>query len=120
MQISSYLKHVLISCCVLTYGLQLHAQDKQYKIAVISFYNLENLFDTINDPEKNDEDFTPSGQNRYNSFVYLDKLKKLTQVLTQIGTELTPDGFAMLGVAEIENREVLEDLIAQPDRKSVV
>lgn len=93
------------------------AQQKQYKAVVVAFYNLENLFDTINDPDKNDEDFLPNGANRNNTYVYTDKLGKLSSVLSEIGTEITPDGFTLLGVAEVENRKVLEDLIAQPKLK---
>jgi predicted extracellular nuclease len=42
----------------------------------------------------------------------------MAKVISQLGTELSPDGVAMLGVAEIENRKVLEDLVAQPELKS--
>lgn len=88
-----------------------------YRVAVVGFYNLENFFDTINDPKTNDEDFTPSGANGYTSTVYKDKLQKLSQVVSEIGTDASPDGVAILGVAEIENRKVLEDLVAQPKLK---
>ncbi|HRG91139.1 MAG TPA: endonuclease/exonuclease/phosphatase [Chitinophagales bacterium] len=97
--------------------LALHAtaQEKKYKVGVVAFYNLENLFDTLNDPNKNDDDFTPAGANGYTAKVYEDKIRKLTEVLSQIGTDVSPDGFSILGVAEIENRKVLEDLFAQPE-----
>ncbi len=91
-----------------------NAQEKQYKVAAIGFYNLENLFDTINDPNKNDEDFLPTGSYNYTPEVYQDKLTNLSGVIASLATELTPDGVAMLGVAEIENRSVLEDLVKQP------
>ncbi len=90
------------------------SQDKKYKVGVVAFYNLENFFDTLDDPNKNDEDFTPNGANHYTPKVYLDKIGKLTEVLSQIGTDVSPDGFSILGVAEIENTKVLEDLVAQP------
>lgn len=90
---------------------------QKYNPAVVAFYNLENLFDTIDDPLKNDDDFTPAGSYNYNSYIYTDKLGKLSDVLSQIGTEANPDGFAFVGVAEIENRKVLEDLVAQPKLK---
>ena len=89
-----------------------------YKVATIGFYNLENLFDTINDPLINDEEFLPTGSKLYSGKVYLDKLKNLSEVISQLGIEETPDGVAMLGVAEIENRSVLEDLIIQPKLKN--
>ncbi len=91
-----------------------YTQEKQYKIAIAGFYNVENLFDTLNDPEKNDDDFTPTGASGYTGKVYRDKLSKLEEVLSQIGTDINPDGFAFLGLAEIENDQVLKDLVAQP------
>ncbi len=89
-------------------------QEKKYKLGVVAFYNLENFFDTLDDPNKNDDDFTPNGANRYTGQVYLDKVSKLTEVVSQIGKDVSPDGFSLLGVAEIENDKVLEDLVAQP------
>jgi hypothetical protein len=81
---------------------------------VFAFYNLENLFDTINDPLINDEDFLPDGSYAYTTKVYQQKLDKLTEVLSQLGTNKNADGFALCGVAEIENESVLQDLIKQP------
>lgn len=88
------------------------AQNK-YKVSIIGFYNLENLYDTINDPNKNDEEFLPSSVRQYNSHVYWDKLSRLADVISQMGTDITPDGLALLGVAEIENDTVLNDLVKQ-------
>ncbi len=76
----------------------------------IGFYNVENLFDTINDPEIRDDDFTPSGVNRWTSERYWEKIGNLSQVIAAMGQDLNPDGPAVLGLAEVENREVLEDL----------
>ncbi len=92
----------------------IHAQQKQYNIGAIGFYNLENLFDTIDSPDTRDSEFTPLGDNLYNTEVYLDKLNKLARVISELGTDRTPDGVAILGVAEVENRKVLEDLVAEP------
>lgn len=100
---------VAVFICLFT-----QAQEKQFKPDIVAFYNLENLFDTIDDTNKNDEDFLPTGMNRNNTYVYKDKLGKLSTVLSEIGVDINPDGFAFLGVAEVENRKVLEDLIAQP------
>ncbi|HUR31125.1 MAG TPA: hypothetical protein VMZ69_06810 [Saprospiraceae bacterium] len=88
--------------------------QKEFTVASIAFYNLENLFDTIDSPDTDDLEFTPKGSNLYNSEVYNDKLKNLSKVLSEIGTEFTPDGPALIGVSEIENRDVLEDLVKQP------
>lgn len=106
---------ILFLCLILqvyvpyaTYG------QKQYTIGLIGFYNVENLFDTINQPDVIDEEFTPEGANRYTGAVYLDKLKRLEQVLADMGTDHSPDGMALIGLAEVENRRVLEDLINMP------
>ncbi|HAE32089.1 MAG TPA: endonuclease [Flavobacteriales bacterium] len=89
-------------------------KDKNYKLTTIGFYNLENLFDTIVDPNPDlilQDDFTPNGNKNWNTAKYYEKLDNLATVISQIGTEATPDGLAVLGVCEIENRSVLEDLV---------
>ena len=91
-----------------------NAMEKQYKVASLGFYNFENLFDTLDAPDTRDEEFTPTGSNRYTSTVYKEKLNHLASVVAELGTDLTPDGVAILGVAEIENRLVLEDFVKQP------
>ena len=98
------------------YSLIAHSQDnnkpaKKYQVALVGFYNLENFFDTINDPAKNDEDFLPDGANHYTSSVYWDKISKLSEVISLIGTDITPDGLAIMGCAEVENDTVLNDLV---------
>lgn len=90
---------------------------KGYKVASIGFYNLENLFDTIDSPDTNDADFLPKGRLSWNTEKYVSKQANMAKVIAQLATELTPDGLAMLGVSEIENRKVLEDLVAQPELK---
>lgn len=82
-----------------------------YRVAVIGFYNLENFYDTIDNPLVNDDEFTPSGARHYNSNLYWQKVENLSKVISQIGTEFNPDGPVILGVAEIENDTVLNDLI---------
>lgn len=92
-------------------------QGKAHKIAAVGFYNLENLFDTLVDPDTNkilQEDFTPVGYKEWNTPKYKEKLANMSKVISQIGTNVTPDGLAVLGVCEIENKLVLEDLVKQP------
>jgi predicted extracellular nuclease len=93
----------------------LHAQKPEYKVACVGFYNLENLFDTIDSPTTNDADFLPGGRLLWNTDKYRSKQHNMAQVISQLGTELNPDGVAVLGVAEIENSKVLEDLAAQKE-----
>lgn len=92
-------------------------QEKQYKVKTIAFYNVENLFDYEKDPIANDEDWTPDGRNNWTKENYEDKLKKLARVISEIGAEMTGSAPHILGLAEVENRRVLEDLIAEPALK---
>ena len=89
---------------------QLFSQ-KEYKIRTVGFYNLENLFDTINDTSKKDE-LSPMMEIKSNrSKVYYDKLDKMSEVIAQIGEEKTHNAPVILGVAEVENETVIKDLI---------
>ena len=93
-------------------------KNDEYKVAAIGFYNLENLFDTIDSPNTNDIDFTPGGRLLWNTEKYVSKEANMAKVISLLGTELNPDGLALLGVAEVENRKVLEDLVSQEPIKS--
>lgn len=88
-----------------------NAQKKEYKIACIGFYNLENLFDTIDSNNTHDEEFLPDGKKVWNSDKYFKKLNNMAEVISQIGDEYIQGGPHILGVSEIENASVLEDLI---------
>ena len=92
----------------------LHAQTASYQPVIIGFYNCENLYDTLNDPQTTDEEFLPEGSRRYTGMVYRDKIARLAKVIEAIGTETDTTGLTLLGVAEIENRAVLTDLINHP------
>ncbi|MFD1293058.1 endonuclease/exonuclease/phosphatase family protein [Lutibacter holmesii] len=77
----------------------------------IAFYNLENLFDTKNDPKILDDDFTPKGKKNWNPKRYKNKIKKLGNVITQLGTKKSYYSPAIVGVVEVENDTVLKDLV---------
>jgi hypothetical protein len=94
------------------------AQEKQYKVGCIAFYNLENLYDTIDDPATSDEDFTPDGLYKWNTKRYYQKLDHISAVVSQIGDEYTKGGPVIIGFSEVENQSVLEDLISRPALKS--
>lgn len=91
---------------------------KTYKVGVVGFYNLENYYDTIDQPNISDEEYTPNSEKQYNTAVYVDKVGRLADVLSQVGKDISPDGLSMFGVAEIENESVLYDLINHPKLKS--
>jgi hypothetical protein len=93
---------------------KLNAQKNSFRVVCVSFYNLENLFDTLDHPDKRDEDFTPDGLLAWTGAKYEKKLDNMASVIELIGKEYTEDGPAILGVAEIENKAVLEDLVKRP------
>lgn len=107
-------KGILWALIIILVGVQsLFGQD-QYRIAAIGFYNLENLFDLENDTTINDEDFLPTGSYLWNAEKYKEKMNHMARVISELAVEKTPDGVAILGVAEVENRKVLEDLVKEP------
>jgi len=102
------IKLVLTSLFLLTL-LTAHSQKNVNSFLVVS-YNVENLFDTINSPHFDDDEFTPTGTKKWTHERYEKKLSDLARVIGSIpGNELP----AIIGLAEIENRRVLEDLSAQ-------
>ncbi len=82
-------------------------QEKSNKI-FIAFWNLENLFDTIDDPGKRDEEFTPSGSGGWTNERLELKLNNLAKVISSMNEGEGPD---ILGVAEVEHESLLKDLI---------
>ena len=76
----------------------------------IAFYNAENLFDTIDAPNKFDEEFTPADPKNWNTAKYEKKLHDLARVIRAIDSVKFP---AIVGMAEVENDVVLKDLVAQ-------
>ncbi len=92
--------------------------NKQFLVFGVGFYNLENLFDTINNNGKYDLEFSPQGSRQWNGEKYWSKINNLAYCISQMTTQTTPMGPAILGVSEIENRSVLEDLVkAEPIKK---
>jgi endonuclease/exonuclease/phosphatase family metal-dependent hydrolase len=75
----------------------------------VMFYNVENLFDTEDDPKKNDNEFTPKGFRSWTNKRYYAKLNNLAKVITSVGQWDTP---ALIGLCEVENDKVLKDLTA--------
>ncbi|MBL7731733.1 MAG: endonuclease/exonuclease/phosphatase [Chitinophagaceae bacterium] len=107
------MKRLIVTSLLLVSPFFVFAQKKEYKPVVIAFYNLENLYDTVDNSLTSDEEFLPNGVRNYNTAIYFDKLGKLATVISQIGTEINADGPAILGVAEVENDTVMHDLVKQ-------
>jgi hypothetical protein len=108
------MKNFLIACLALFMTNVSFAQEKEVRVGCIGFYNLENLFDTLDTPNVRDTEFTPKGEKLWNTVLYQEKLGNLAKVINEMGTEMTPDGVAILGVSEVENRKVLVDLTKHP------
>jgi len=90
--------------------------SRKVQVAGLAFYNWENLFDTIpNNPEGRDLEFTPGGPRQWDSRKYKEKIHNLAFAISKFATKVTPYGPAIIGVSEIENRAVMEDVVRQPE-----
>ncbi len=87
------------------------AGDKRYQVFGVAFYNLENLFDTINNNGKYDYEYTENGSKKWDGEKYRNKIKNMAYAISQMTTKSTPMGPAIIGVSEIENITVLQDLV---------
>lgn len=97
---------IIILLSFICFASALNAQTSR----TVGFYNVENLFDTIDGPN-DDKDFLPSAESQWDSKKYLDKINKMNQVIDSMGNPI------ILGLCEIENKSVVEDIInASPSR----
>ena len=111
--------YLFVFCAVvfMTSGGSAPQSDRKLAMYGVAFYNLENLFDTIHAPGKNDFEYLPDGANKWNSLKYHSKLSNLSIVLSELCTDKVKAGAALIGISEIENRTVVEDLLKQPALK---
>lgn len=89
--------------------------SSEKNIYSIAFYNVENLFDTINDPKTLDDDFTSDGKKKWNRKRYLHKIKKISSVISQLEDKKSRFAPAIVGLVEVENASVVEDLVNHPN-----
>ena len=87
------------------------AQKNNFKVV---FYNTENLFDTVDNPHKNDNEYLPSSKKEWNSKKYNKKIENISKVLISSDSINLP---AIIGMAEIENETVLNDLTTKTGLK---
>ena len=106
------MKNYILGVLLATISLNTIAQEKRnFKIHAIAFYNVENLFDTINDINKNDE-ASPIMEIKFNrSEIYKKKVKNMARVIADIGADLINKSPSIVGLSEVENRNVIEDLL---------
>ncbi len=103
------IRYIIFAFLLSTIASKSFAQQQQYQVVAIGFYNCENFFDTLDDPNKDDIENTPTPGD------YKQKLHNIATVFQKMGTDVTPDGPALIGIAEIENDNVLKAVIAQPE-----
>lgn len=104
----------MLSACNNAPTQQNKAQDKAHADAhafKIMYYNVENLFDTIDDPRFHDDEFTPHAEKQWNTQRYRAKQRQLASVIEAIGQGELP---WIIGLEEVENDRVLRDLVAEP------
>jgi hypothetical protein len=111
-------KRNLLLVFLLILSTNIFSQEKKINIAIIAFYNVENLYDTIDDPITDDKEFLPDGIQNWNSEKYSHKLDRISEVISKIGQEVLPGGPVIIGLSEIENRGVLEALVNSDNLKS--
>lgn len=107
-----YLLLIIVVFYIRFYSFSQNKTD--YFIRTIGFYNVENLFDYERDLKIWDADWTPEGKNNWTREKYEDKIEKIARVISEIGNELTQTTPDIIGLAEVENVTVLEDLVNQP------
>ncbi|MFN8258932.1 MAG: endonuclease [Bacteroidales bacterium] len=103
----------LISALVIIFfNFHCPAQDiyRNDNVFTIVSYNVENLYDTIDDPKSNDNEFLPASKNRWNTEKYQKKIKNIALVLKSVNKNELPE---LIGLIEVENKQVLNDLVNQ-------
>ena len=106
----------LLICLLVLISTSLHGQEsKTFTLRTIAFYNCENLFDTENDSLTFDDDRTPDGSYHWTQERYRKKVENLSKVLAQIGEETSKTSPDIIGLSEVENRKVVEDLVHHPN-----
>lgn len=90
------------------------AQNRRARVFGVMFYNLENLFDSINNNGKYDHEFSPEGKNKWDGKRYKKKIHNMAYAISRMSTKTTPEGPSIIGVSEVENKSVLLDLVADP------
>ena len=106
------MKKVFLAITAILITISLHAQNKPGQQTArgdyrFMFYNCENFFDTEDDPAKRDDEFTPEGMKHWTPRRYQEKLSHIAKVITAVGGWEPPE---IVGLCEVENRSVLDDL----------
>jgi endonuclease/exonuclease/phosphatase family metal-dependent hydrolase len=103
-------KILLFTAAILLINIVLAQEEKSYETICVAFYNVENLFDTINQPDVEDIEFLPESEKKWGTKRFDAKIKKLSTTIAEIGKDFTGEPPAIIGLCEVENRSVIEDL----------
>ena len=109
-----HLKRWFTSLLIFVFALTYGQEQKKFKIHTVAFYNLENLFDTINDKTKLDERSPMMELKNDRSGVYKKKVSNMARVISEIGLDESKNTPAIIGVCEVENKQVLFDVANDP------
>lgn len=99
---------LLLSCTLLLHLVSNNMLWGQRKVLRVMSYNVENFFDTEDDPEHDDDSFLPTGAHRWTRARYQEKIQHIAEVISAVGEEAFPD---LIALTEVENATVLSDLI---------
>lgn len=113
------MKQLLVIPLLFLVGSSCQAQDRlerDEEIYRIAFWNVENLFDILDDSLTQDDEFTPDGEKQWNAYRYEEKLKKISKTIQAMGGW---NGIQVMGFAEVENRMVLSDLVTNTGLRSI-
>ena len=105
-------KFILSTIALLSFATPFAQTKNQITVA---FYNCENFFDTKDDPNKKDDEFLPESAMKWDETRFMNKLQKVAQVLDS--TVAGPGLPALVGLVEVENQEVLEELVSKSQFK---
>lgn len=106
------IKNLLTLTFIAAAFFKLNAQEKQFKVHTIAFYNVENFYDTINDPLTRDDEWVYTPKN------FRKKVSNIAKVISLIGTDENPNSPTVIGLGEVENKRVLEALVKDPQLAS--
>ena len=87
--------------------------DARFVPRCIGFWNLENLYDTLDGPN-DDAEYLPGSAKQWNTERYNRKLQHEARVIGEMGTDVFPDGLVAMGMSEVEDLAVVEDLVHTP------
>lgn len=107
------MKYIKISFILLLFVSYSCTQQAQTTFRVVS-YNVENLFDTVDDPDKDDDQFLPDSERKWTEKRYYNKLQHLSKAIIATGEWDMP---ALVGLCEVENDSTLHHLLRRTPLK---